>query len=53
MFSCHAEKAGFEKFFKFLDEFKQRDKNLDKAEEQTTNDSIQILAFSKEGSSVG
>lgn len=29
MLSCHDEKAGFEKFFKLLDEFKQRDKSLD------------------------
>ncbi|XWK88281.1 MAG: hypothetical protein U7127_29550 [Phormidium sp.] len=29
MVSCHDEKAGFEKFFKLLDEFKQRDKSLD------------------------
>ncbi|MFB2839553.1 hypothetical protein [Floridanema evergladense] len=29
MLSCHDEKIGFEKFFKLLDEFKQRDKSLD------------------------
>lgn len=29
MLSCHDEKAGFEKFFKLLDEFNQRDKTLD------------------------
>ena len=29
MLYCHDEKAGFEKFFKLLDEFKQRDKSLD------------------------
>lgn len=29
MLYCHDEKAGFESFFKLLDEFKQRDKSLD------------------------
>ncbi len=29
MLFCHHEKDGFEDFFKLLDEFKQRDKNLD------------------------
>mgnify|MGYP001791975846 FL=1 len=28
MLYCHDEKAGFEKFFNLLDEFKERDKNL-------------------------
>ena len=28
MLYCHDEKAGFEKFFNLLDEFKQRDRNL-------------------------
>ncbi len=30
MLYCHDEKAGFEKFFSFLDEFKGRDKILDR-----------------------
>lgn len=29
MLYCHDEKAGFEKFFNLLDEFKQRNHNLD------------------------
>jgi hypothetical protein len=29
MLYCHDEKDGFERFFNLLDEFKQRDKNLD------------------------
>lgn len=32
MLYCHSEKAGFEKFFSLLDEFKQRNKNLDTSE---------------------
>lgn len=32
MLYCHSEKAGFEKFFSLLDEFKQRNKNLDAQE---------------------
>lgn len=30
MLYCHDEKDGFDDFFKLLDEFKQRDKSLDK-----------------------
>ncbi|MEB3179316.1 MAG: hypothetical protein VKL59_09830 [Nostocaceae cyanobacterium] len=30
MLYCHDEKAGFEYFFRLLDEFKNRDKNLDR-----------------------
>ncbi|KYC40605.1 hypothetical protein WA1_26165 [Scytonema hofmannii PCC 7110] len=29
MLYCHDERAGFEKFFNLLDEFKQRNQNLD------------------------
>lgn len=32
MLYCHSEKAGFEKFFNLLDEFKQRNKDLNTQE---------------------
>ncbi|MGF1674047.1 MAG: hypothetical protein ACFCUV_10240 [Rivularia sp. (in: cyanobacteria)] len=32
MLYCHSEKAGFEKFFSLLDEFKQRNRDLDAQE---------------------
>ena len=34
MLYCHDEKAGFESFFKLLDEFKQRNKSLNEDEVQ-------------------
>jgi hypothetical protein len=33
MLHCHDEKAGFEYFFKLIDEFLQRDKTLDHEEQ--------------------
>jgi len=32
MLNCHDEKAGFERFFELLDEFKQRDRSLNQAQ---------------------
>ncbi|MFB2937880.1 hypothetical protein ACE1B6_21740 [Aerosakkonemataceae cyanobacterium BLCC-F154] len=41
MLFCHDEKAGFEKFFQLLDEFKQRDNTLDEnGEKVMETDSI-------------
>jgi len=41
MLSCHDEKAGFEYFYRLLDEFKQRDKSLDREEVKEISESVE------------
>ncbi|MBE8989343.1 hypothetical protein [Nostoc sp. LEGE 12450] len=46
MLYCHDERAGFEKFFNLLDEFKQRNQNLDANE---VNNISQVVATAVKG----
>jgi hypothetical protein len=40
MLYCHDEKAGFEKFFSLLDEFKQRDKSLEEGKIKQISETV-------------
>jgi hypothetical protein len=50
MLYCHDEKAGFDNFLNFLDDFKQRHQNLESDSTKKTTDimsgSITIIKFS-------
>lgn len=42
MLYCHDEKAGFDKFFSLLDEFKQRDKSLEEDMTKKISETVAI-----------
>ncbi|MEC4816475.1 MAG: hypothetical protein SAK29_24890 [Scytonema sp. PMC 1069.18] len=52
MLYCHDEKAGFEKFFQLLSEFKQRDRSLDgddfeqMARQESQKENVETMTYS-------
>lgn len=40
MLNCHDEKAGFERFFELLDEFRQRDRSLNREQLTETGQKV-------------